>query len=178
MKSAFLLSKGLLCLCDKQNNTWLLVDNKFLFLCSTRYLTRSLRLLVSYRVKYSRRNSTSTRAHVLWNVNETSNVYMFQTLWQRLTSPSFALLCTRLTYPELTQSLHFSFSIIAHLLYLWINQNRMFSLKNYSQSNWVQNKKQTRSIQPKTIVFRIFCIQKQLLHQGASNLRKSFREPP
>ena len=26
MKSAFLLSKGLLCLYDKQNNTWFLVD--------------------------------------------------------------------------------------------------------------------------------------------------------
>ena len=26
MKSAFLLSRGLLCLYDKQNNTWLLVD--------------------------------------------------------------------------------------------------------------------------------------------------------
>ena len=43
MKSAFLLSKGLLCLYDKQNNTQLLVDMEFLFSCSTRHLTRSLR---------------------------------------------------------------------------------------------------------------------------------------
>ena len=47
MKSAFLPSKGLLCLYDKQNNTWLLVDMEFLFSCSTRHLTRSLRSLVS-----------------------------------------------------------------------------------------------------------------------------------
>ena len=42
MKSAFLPSKGLLCLYDKQNKTWLLVDMEFLFSnrnsTSTRYL--------------------------------------------------------------------------------------------------------------------------------------------
>ena len=63
MKLAFLLSKGLLCFYDKQNNTWLLVDMEFLFSCSTRHLTRSLHSLVSYRVKHSNRNSISTRAH-------------------------------------------------------------------------------------------------------------------
>ena len=68
MKSAFLLSKGLLCLYDKQNNTWLLVDMEFLFSCSTRHLTRSLHSLVSYRVKHSKRNSISTRAHVLFSI--------------------------------------------------------------------------------------------------------------
>ena len=68
MKSAFLPSKGLLCLYDKQNNTWLLVDMEFLFSCSTRHLTRSLRSLVSYRVKHSKRNSISTRAHVLFPI--------------------------------------------------------------------------------------------------------------
>ena len=68
MKSAFLPSKGLLCLYDKQNNTWLLVDMEFLFSCSTRHLTRSLRSLVSYRVKHSKRNSISTRAHVLFYI--------------------------------------------------------------------------------------------------------------
>ena len=66
MKSAFLLSKGLLCLYDKQNNTWLLEDMEFLFSCSTRHLTRSLRSLVSYRVTH--RNSISTRAHVLFSI--------------------------------------------------------------------------------------------------------------
>ena len=68
MKSAFLLSKGLLCLYDKQNNSWLLVDMEFLFSCSTRHLTRSLRSFVSYRVKHSKRNSISTRAHVLFSM--------------------------------------------------------------------------------------------------------------
>ena len=53
MKSAFLPSKGLLCLYDKQNNIWLLVDMEFLFSCSTRHLTRSL------RVKHSKRNSSN-----------------------------------------------------------------------------------------------------------------------
>ena len=69
MKSAFLLSKGLLCLSNKQNNTWLLVDMEFLFSCSTRHLTRSLRSLVSYRVKHTKRNSISTRAHVLFSIS-------------------------------------------------------------------------------------------------------------
>ena len=64
----FFPSKGLLCLYDKQNNTWLLVDMEFLFSCSTRHLTRSLRSLVSYRVKHSKRNSISTRAHVLFSI--------------------------------------------------------------------------------------------------------------
>ena len=36
MKSAFLPSKGLLCLYDKQNNTWLLIDMEFFFSCLTR----------------------------------------------------------------------------------------------------------------------------------------------
>ena len=59
MKSAFLPSKGLLCLYDKQNNTGSLVDMEFLFSCSTRHLTR---------VKHSKRNSVSTRAHVLFSI--------------------------------------------------------------------------------------------------------------
>ena len=68
MKSAFLVSKRLLCLYDKQNNAWLLIDIEFIFWCSTRHLTRSLRSLVSYRVKRSKRNSISTRAHVLFSI--------------------------------------------------------------------------------------------------------------
>ena len=63
-----LVSKGPLCLYDKQNNKWLLVDMEFLFSCSTHHLTRSLRLLVSYRVKHSQRNSISTHAHVLFSI--------------------------------------------------------------------------------------------------------------
>ena len=61
-KSAFLFSKGLLCLHYKQNNRRLLVDMEFFFSCSTRHLSRSLCSLVSYRVKHSKRNSISTRA--------------------------------------------------------------------------------------------------------------------
>ena len=68
MKSAFPLSKGVLCLYDKQNNTGLLLDMEFLFSCSTRHLTGSLRSLVSYRVKHSKKNSISTRAHVLFSI--------------------------------------------------------------------------------------------------------------
>ena len=53
---------------DKQNNTWLPVDMEFLFSCSTRHPTRWVRSLVSYRFKNSKRNSISTRAHVLVSV--------------------------------------------------------------------------------------------------------------
>ena len=62
MKSAFLRRKGLLCLYDKQNNTWLLVDMEFLF---------SLRSLMSYGVKHSKKNSISTRIHVLLSMQLT-----------------------------------------------------------------------------------------------------------
>ena len=74
MKSAFLVSKGLLCLYEKQNNTGFLVDMEFLFSCSTRHLTRSLRSLVSYRVKHSKRNSISTRAHELFSMYQKSHL--------------------------------------------------------------------------------------------------------
>ena len=57
IKSTLLARKRLLCLCDGQNYTWLLVDMKFLFSCSTRHLSRSLRSIVGYRVKNSKRNS-------------------------------------------------------------------------------------------------------------------------
>ena len=67
MKSTFLPSKGLLCLYDKQNNTWLLVDMEFLFSCSTWHLTHSLHSLMSYQVKHSKRNSISMHAHVLFS---------------------------------------------------------------------------------------------------------------
>ena len=62
MKSAFLVSKGLLCLYEKQNNTGFLVDMEFLFSCSTRHLTREL------SSKHSKRNSISTRVHVLFSI--------------------------------------------------------------------------------------------------------------
>ena len=53
----------------KKNNTWVLIDMEFLFSSSTRHLTHSLCSLVSYRVKHSKRNSTSTRAYVLFSIN-------------------------------------------------------------------------------------------------------------
>ena len=40
-------------------------DMEFLFSCSIRYLTRSLRSLVRYRFEHSKRNSISPRTHVL-----------------------------------------------------------------------------------------------------------------
>ena len=60
-KLTFPVSKGLLCLYDKK-------DMEFLFSCSTPHLTRSLRSLVSYRVKHSKRNSISTLAHLLFSI--------------------------------------------------------------------------------------------------------------
>ena len=59
LKSTFLVSKGLLRLYDKQNNTWLIVDMKFFFSCSTRHLTREL------SSKRSKGDSISTRTHVI-----------------------------------------------------------------------------------------------------------------
>ena len=41
---------------------------EFFFSCSTWHLTRSLRSLVSYRVKHSKRNSISSRVHVLFSI--------------------------------------------------------------------------------------------------------------
>ena len=40
----------------------------FFFSCSTQHLTRSLRSLVSYRVKHLKRNFISTRAYVLFSI--------------------------------------------------------------------------------------------------------------
>ena len=64
----FLVSKGVLCFYDKQNNTWLLVDMEFLLSCSIRHLTRSLCSFVSYRFEHSKRNCISSRAHVLFSI--------------------------------------------------------------------------------------------------------------
>ena len=77
--STFIVSKGLLYLYDKQNSTWFFVDVKFLLSCSTRYLTRSLRPLLGYRIKHLKRSSLCTRAHVLFLRNtgtrQVSNVF-------------------------------------------------------------------------------------------------------
>ena len=65
------------CLYDKQNDTWLLGDMEFLFSCSTRYLTHSLRSLVRYRFEHTKRSSISPCAHVL------SPMYLVSHLWLR-----------------------------------------------------------------------------------------------
>ena len=46
-----------------------------LFFCSTRYLTLSLRSLGRYRVEYSKRNSTSTHAHVVFSIQSQYHSY-------------------------------------------------------------------------------------------------------
>ena len=51
-------------LCNKQNNTWLPADMKFLFSCSTCYLTNDTREISS--VVQEKINSLSTRARVLF----------------------------------------------------------------------------------------------------------------
>ena len=56
-KSTFLPSKGLLCLHDKQNNTWSLADMKLLFSCLSRYqeiITVYILLLDTLLVRCSR----------------------------------------------------------------------------------------------------------------------------
>ena len=76
MKSTFLVSEGLLCLYVKQNNTWLLVDMKFFFSFLNRHLIRSLRLLVSYRVKYSKRNSISSAPRYYFTIYCAAGVFL------------------------------------------------------------------------------------------------------
>ena len=55
----------LVCLYNKQNITCPLVDMNFIFSCSTRYLTCSLRSLVRYQVEHLKIKFISTRRHVI-----------------------------------------------------------------------------------------------------------------
>ena len=57
------------CLYNKQNITCPLVDMNFILSCSTRYLTRSLRSLVRYRVEHSKIKFISTRGHVISSID-------------------------------------------------------------------------------------------------------------
>ena len=66
-------TSSLVCLCNKQNITCSLVDMNFIFSCSTRHLTRSLRSLVRYRVEHSKIKFISTRGHVI------SSIYLAST---------------------------------------------------------------------------------------------------
>ena len=84
----FLSVTGYLCLYVKQNNAWLLVHMEFLFSCSIRHHTRSLRSLVSCRVRRSKRNSILTRLFIIlyfisraWDV---LNLYL--STWKHLRS--------------------------------------------------------------------------------------------
>ena len=61
-------TSSLVCLCNKQNITCSLVDMNFIFSCSTRHLTRSLRSLVRYRVEHSKIKFISTRGHVISSI--------------------------------------------------------------------------------------------------------------
>ena len=62
-------TSSLVCLCNKQNITCSLVDMNFIFSCSTRHLTRSLRSLVRYRVEHSKIKLISTRGHVISSIS-------------------------------------------------------------------------------------------------------------
>ena len=60
---------SLVCLYNKQNNTWRLVDMEFLFSCSTWYLTSERSEGVRrYQVEHEKRNSISTRTYVLSSI--------------------------------------------------------------------------------------------------------------
>ena len=139
IKSTFLLSKELLCLYDKQNNTWLLVDLEFLFSCSTRHLTRSLRLLVSYRVKHSKRNSVSTRAHVLFSIYCTIVVQWVscnQEITNLLTTPLAAT--HALFWNRLPSRMIIQLELVWVLLqYKWLNlwASEYMMLKNWNVYN-------------------------------------------
>ena len=56
------------CLYNKQNITYLLMDMNVIFSCSTRYLTRSVRSLVRYRVDHSKIKFISARGHVISSI--------------------------------------------------------------------------------------------------------------
>ena len=53
------------CLYNKHNITNSLMDMNFIFSCSTRYITHSLRSMVRYRVDHSKTKFISTRGHVI-----------------------------------------------------------------------------------------------------------------
>ena len=61
-------SSSLACLYIKQNITCPLVDMNFIFEQSTRYLTRSLRSLVRYRVEHEKIKFISTCDHVISSI--------------------------------------------------------------------------------------------------------------
>ena len=69
---------------------------KFIFECSTRYLTRSLRSLVRYRVEHSKINFISPRSHVLFSISK----------------PLLNVMIPQQRYYRVKNTLHFALSAI------------------------------------------------------------------
>ena len=57
------------CLYNKQNNALLIIDMKYLFLCSSLYPTLLLHLTVRHWVKHPKRYSIFTHAHVFFSIS-------------------------------------------------------------------------------------------------------------
>ena len=75
------------CLYNKQHITCPLMDMNFIFSWSTRYLTRSLRSLVRYRVDHSKIKFISTRGHVISSISFSKrNGFIFRFLASRTCS--------------------------------------------------------------------------------------------
>lgn len=59
-------------------NTWARVDMEYLFECSTRYLTRSLRSFVRYKVEHEKRNSISNHTLLFYLLYKTYRKLSFR----------------------------------------------------------------------------------------------------
>ena len=83
------------CLYNKQNITCLLMDMNFIFSWSTRYLTRSLRSLMRYRVDHSKIKLISTRGHVISSIYlNISIIQLMKVLHPRLDFHPLYLICS------------------------------------------------------------------------------------
>ena len=109
----------LVCLNNKQNITCPLVDMNFIFSCSTRYLTRSLRSIVRYRVEHSKINFISTRRHVIFSIYTmvTCDEALYEDIifsYQPQMNGAMALNFHFKTYPDgfLKHGLNFSYSTL------------------------------------------------------------------
>ena len=61
-------TSSLVCLCNKQNITYPLVDMNFIFSCLTRHLTSERSERVRYRVEHSKIKFISTHGHVISSI--------------------------------------------------------------------------------------------------------------
>ena len=102
-------TSSLVCLCNKQNITCPLVDMNFVFSCSTRHLTRSLRSLVRYRVEHSKIKFISTRGHVISSISSRhlviSSLYNIYELWGFPAIGAPLMMMYRYTAPSLVVNL-------------------------------------------------------------------------